>query len=286
VRPSSCRVLVIGSGPAGLFAADQLLQAGVPDVLVVERGAAMPSRVCPDGPACVCPVCDVLEGEGGAGSFSDGKITLSATRGTHARQLFTADQERSLAEVERRVRAFAGHGVSHDAVAAPAVLDRAEGTGLRFESYPLLHVGSDGVRRFGRRYAEHLRAAGAGWLDGVEAQELTVTGGRARGAVLYDRRRRHAWPVTAEAVVVATGLAGTAWLEDQLRAAGVVLATGPADIGVRLETSAAALARSSTSSTTSSWPTPARPGSPCAASVSTATGTSSTSTTARWASAG
>jgi hypothetical protein len=80
----------------------------VQDVVIVERGAPMRSRVCPEGPACVCPVCDVLEGEGGAGSFSDGKITLSATRGTHARQLFTRGQEALLTEVERTVRALAG----------------------------------------------------------------------------------------------------------------------------------------------------------------------------------
>ena len=47
--------------------------------------------------------------------------------------------------------------------------------------------------------------------------------------------------IPASRVVAACGLAGAAWLEDQLRQAGVQLRTGPADFGIRLETTAAAL---------------------------------------------
>lgn len=87
----------------------------------------------------------------------------------------------------------------------------------------VLHVGSDGVRRFGQRYSAFLQQHGVKIVTGVQAQELTITQGRATGAVLQDRRARRTWSVQAECVVVAVGLMGTAWLEDQLRAAGVRL---------------------------------------------------------------
>jgi uncharacterized FAD-dependent dehydrogenase len=237
----SCRVLIIGSGPAGLFAADQLRQAGITEVVIVEKGKAMPARVCPPGPGCECRLCDVLEGEGGAGSFSDGKITLSPLRGTHGQEMFTAEQEALLGEVAATVRRFVPRSASYDPVASLTALRGHEETGLRFESYPLLHVGSDGIRAFGQGYSAFLQQEGVTVLTGIEATQLTLTAGRATGAVVHDRRTRTTWTVQAEHVVVAAGLMGTAWLEDQLRAEGVELETGPADIGIRLETSAAAL---------------------------------------------
>ena len=106
MTPTTCSVLIIGSGPAGLFCADQLRQAGVGGVVIVEKGKPMASRVCPESPWCECPLCDVLEGEGGAGGFSDGKITLSPTRGTHAQRLFSVEQEGLLDEVERFMTKF------------------------------------------------------------------------------------------------------------------------------------------------------------------------------------
>jgi uncharacterized FAD-dependent dehydrogenase len=99
-------VLIIGSGPAGLFCADQVRDAGAGSAVVLEQGSAMPRRVCPDSVLCDCRPCDVLEGEGGAGSFSDGKITLSATRGTHGAALFTPGQEQYLVTVEDTIRRF------------------------------------------------------------------------------------------------------------------------------------------------------------------------------------
>ncbi|MEW2385564.1 FAD-dependent protein [Micromonospora sp. NPDC047707] len=233
-----CTALILGSGPAGLFAADALLRAGVTDIVIAERGRPMTRRACPPGPGCECRTCPVLEGEGGAGSFSDGKITLSAVRGTHSQRLFTDVQAEQLDIIAAAVRRNVSDAVDYAPVPELSALAGHE-TRLRGESYPLLHVGSDGIREFGHRFSAELQDRGARLLTGVDATTLRISDGQVVGVVGRDR----SGPLTIDApvVVAAVGMVGTPWLEQQLTAAGVTLETGPADIGIRLETSAAAL---------------------------------------------
>ncbi len=80
------RVLVVGMGPAGLFAALRLAQSGA-DVALVERGRELERR-CADvqnlwQEGVLDAESDPQFGEGGAGTFSDGKLTtrISMTPG-------------------------------------------------------------------------------------------------------------------------------------------------------------------------------------------------------------
>jgi uncharacterized FAD-dependent dehydrogenase len=241
-RDLAPEVLIIGSGPAGLFCAGRLREAGVRRVLVIEQGKAMSRRICPDSAVCDCRPCDVLEGEGGAGSFSDGKITLSPTRGTHGAQLFSPQQASLLGQVEQTIRRFAPTVADYPPVGALAALRGHEDTGLAFDSYPLIHLGSDGIRDFGHAYAAHLEQAGVQLAVGTQATRLLTRDGQVTGVVARERRSRAETVINASCVVAACGLAGAAWLEDQLRQAGVPLVTGPADFGIRLETTSTALA--------------------------------------------
>ena len=76
------RIFIAGSGPAGLFAALALTEAGVP-VTVLERGHDVQKRTedvekfFESG--ILDPVSNVQFGEGGAGTFSDGKLNTRTT---------------------------------------------------------------------------------------------------------------------------------------------------------------------------------------------------------------
>ena len=68
-------VIIVGGGPAGIFAALELAQAADLDVLLIEKGRDIDRRQCPvrdQNSACTpCSPCHLVCGLGGAGAFSD-----------------------------------------------------------------------------------------------------------------------------------------------------------------------------------------------------------------------
>lgn len=81
-RPLSHRPVIVGSGPGGLFAAYFLAERGYAP-LVLERGPAVSQRIRDvkafDAGGSFQPESNYLFGEGGAGTFSDGKLTFRGT---------------------------------------------------------------------------------------------------------------------------------------------------------------------------------------------------------------
>ncbi len=81
-NPLEHRPIVIGAGPAGLFAGYLLATAGYRPI-VLERGRDVKDRVADvrafDAGGPVDPESNYLFGEGGAGTFSDGKLTSRGT---------------------------------------------------------------------------------------------------------------------------------------------------------------------------------------------------------------
>jgi len=139
-------VAVVGTGPAGLFAALALAQAGA-RVTVLEQGAPLARRVAAVGAlwreGTLSADANVQFGEGGAGTFSDGKL-VTRLRDPRVRVV--------LAEMVRR--------------GAPA--------SLLEEAHP--HVGTDGIRRVVAALREHLESLGARFQFGCAVEGVTAAG--------------------------------------------------------------------------------------------------------------
>ena len=79
-------VIIVGAGPAGIFTALELIEkAPNLSVLIIEKGKDIENRTCPSKekniPCIRCDSCSIVNGWGGAGAFSDGKLTLTTEFG-------------------------------------------------------------------------------------------------------------------------------------------------------------------------------------------------------------
>ena len=92
-------VIIVGGGPAGIFAALELSQAADLDILLIEKGEDIDKRHCPvrdTGGSCIeCSPCHLVCGLGGAGAFSDGKLVLSSQVGGQVKDYFIIVQHSS-----------------------------------------------------------------------------------------------------------------------------------------------------------------------------------------------
>ena len=236
------KVAIIGSGPAGLFCADRLAKHA--DVTIYETGKIISHRICPATGCKDCKICHILEGEGGAGGFSDGKNTYSLIRGTQMEKLFPSGADNWFEYIDSMMVKFAGEGVWYDPLDEPP--EKFAESPLEFSSYPLRHVGSDGIRQFVQRLSADLTFRGVEILCDHKAEPAT------RKIWPYSDR----WMVDGvfvdgeynsdmhdyDMVVLAMGLQGIPWIEKYMEDHNSPLAKGPAGFGIRLETEARILA--------------------------------------------
>ena len=193
------RVVVVGSGPAGTWAALRLSEAGVP-VTVLERGKPVQPRRADLAQLTrgrLDPQSNYCFGEGGAGTFSDGK-------------LYTRAKDR----------------VGIDAVLADLVRFGAP-EDIRVDARP--HVGSNRLPKVLTSLRAHLESLDVAYRFDAEVVGFELDRGRVRGVRLRDGD-----VVEANAVVLAVGHSARS-IYEQAAALGLGIERKPIAVGVRLE---------------------------------------------------
>ncbi|MBU1230041.1 MAG: hypothetical protein KKA55_09150 [Proteobacteria bacterium] len=197
----SSRPVVVGAGPCGLFAALALAQAGFAP-LVLERGQAIEDRAASvdafwrGGP--LGPESNVQFGEGGAGAFSDGKLT-------------TQIKERR-GRCRKVLDELVAHGAPED---------------ILWQQRP--HVGTDLLRGVVLALRRSILALGGAVRFSSRVDALAVRQGRLAGVVLADGSE-----IPAQAVVLAVGHSARDTFA-MLQSGGVRLEQKPFAMGCRVE---------------------------------------------------
>jgi uncharacterized FAD-dependent dehydrogenase len=237
-------VIIIGAGPAGIFTALELSQHAKLDILILEKGPDIEKRRCParrpDGHCTHCRPCFLLCGWGGAGAFSDGKLTLSPAVGGHLAELLGNEGASSLIEeVDETFVKFGAtgpiYGTNSDDI--ERLEKRAALAGLKLISDPIRHMGTERSGKILTAMRDELLGRGVEIRTRTRVSKILVENWQAAGVETLEGEI-----IEGKYVVVAPGREGAPWLKEVAEQLNLSLSRNPVDLGVRVELPAEVLA--------------------------------------------
>ncbi|OGN99756.1 MAG: FAD-dependent oxidoreductase [Chloroflexi bacterium RBG_13_51_52] len=228
-------VIIIGGGPAGIFAALELAQSEKLKVLLVEKGRDISGRRCPvrdTGSTCEeCQPCNLVCGLGGAGAFSDGKLVLSTQVGGHMGEYL--GEEHAAGLIKHVDKLYLKFGATKKVFGDDGVIDKisrkAGKAGLRLIPTPVRHMGTEGGYKVLKAMRDYLFPK----IDiktRTMASKLLVEKGKVKGIETEGGER-----YLCKYLILAPGREGADWLSHEAGRLKLTMYHNPIDVGVRVE---------------------------------------------------
>lgn len=194
------RVVIVGAGPAGLFAAIRLIELGIKPI-IIERGKDVQARrrdiAAINKQHFVNPESNYCFGEGGAGTYSDGKIyTRSKKRG----------------DVRRILEILVAHGAHED---------------ILFDAHP--HIGTNKLPQLVAELRQSILQAGGEIHFNTRVDDFILINDQLSGVVT-----QHGERVEGQAVILATGHSARD-IYELLNQKNILVEAKPFALGVRVE---------------------------------------------------
>ncbi len=229
-------VIIVGAGPAGLFASYLLSQAKGLKILLIDKGLPPEKRWCPISKhnRCLrCNPCNIMSGIGGAGLFSDGKLNFIHKLGkTDLTQFMEVEEAKKLVEeTEKIFTLFGMDGKVYplDMKKAREIRKEARKEGIELLIIRQKHLGSDRLPNYIQNMVEFLKKQGVEIRTGIEVEDVVVEEGRVRGIICRGEI------ITSKYVILAPGRVGAEWMVSLAKKYGLEMTQRGIEVGVRVE---------------------------------------------------
>ncbi|WP_127576165.1 NAD(P)/FAD-dependent oxidoreductase [Paenibacillus barengoltzii] len=247
-------VIVVGAGPAGIFACYELTRKAPHwKVLLVDKGHDIYRRRCPilEEKITLCPpaagrkefagclpACSITAGFGGAGAYSDGKFNITTEFGGWLSDYIAPSKVLDLIKYVDAINLE--HGATTTITdpmteAVRKIEQRGYAAGLKLLRAQVRHLGTEQNLEILKSIYEYLNTR-IDMLFKAEVEDLItekIEGShQVRGITL-----KNGETYEADLVMVAPGRDGSAWLTEILKKRRLKMTNNQVDVGVRVETS-------------------------------------------------
>ncbi len=217
--------LIVGAGPAGLFASYELLKKNPKSsIALVDLGKRIEKR----------KASEVMVGIGGAGTYSDGKLTLTANLSHEkAFNLISKFQYQKILDYVDTI--FNDFGVDSEYYPKETeelkeLIQEAETNDIELVLRKARHVGTDKLKLFVKNFQEYLLSNGVEILDCTNIEDVLVTKNIVKG-VATDKGKK----IYASKVLLAPGRINARWLQKLADKYGIKYIYDKVEVGVRVE---------------------------------------------------
>jgi len=216
-------VIIVGAGPAGLFAAYELSLKSNLNILIVDKGKAPLDRLRTKE--------DIMCGVGGAGCMSDGKLNIDPYIGGDLKELF-GNEEYAYEIIEYVDEIFVKFGAPSemllDSNKTQKLEQRASQAGIKYIPIRQKHIGSDKLPTLINKIMHEVKGK---FLLETKVDDIIIEENTIKGIILENNEK-----IFAKKIILAPGRSGNEWFNKIVENHDIGIQFNPIDIGVRVET--------------------------------------------------
>jgi uncharacterized protein len=217
-------VIIVGAGPAGLFACYELIQQKKNlKIALVDMGSRMGKRK-PE---------EVMSGFGGAGTFSDGKLHFTALL-SHEKAFHLTSRRKYQKILDNVDEIFTNFGVDSEYYPSgneelEELITDAHKNDIELVVRKTRHVGTDKLKKIMTKFQKYLLENNVEIIDKTEVTDIIVEKGKAKG-IRIGRKK-----ILGKKVLLAPGRVSARWLQNLMDKYEVKYIYDKVEVGVRVE---------------------------------------------------
>ena len=231
-------VIIIGAGPAGLFAAYELITKNSKlKIAILDKGKKVSGRFCPmnkNKTQCLnCNPCRILSGYGGAGTFSDGKLNFIPKLGKSDLFKYMSESEayKLIDDTEEIFTKFHMDSDIYPSNMAEAekIKSKVAISGARLLLIKQKHLGSDHLPEYIEQFSNYLEEKGVELYENTDVCDIVSKSGKYE--VIYNKSKK----LEGRKIIVAPGRTGAKWIQELADKYKIPYLSQSIEIGVRVE---------------------------------------------------